>query len=102
MTRSALVLAAACAAALAICAPSGAAPDPAALPGGAWASVARLPDFTGVWNVKDQFKSMGKPRPRPKLTPAYAAPATPMSRPRPGARTCSRRRPTACPSACRW
>ena len=54
--------------------PANAAPsDPDALPGGSWASIAGLPDFTGVWNVKDQFKNMGKPRPRPKLTPAYAA-----------------------------
>ena len=58
---------------LAFAGPGGAAPDPGALPGGSWASLARLPDLTGVWNVKDQFANLGKPRPRPKLTAAYAA-----------------------------
>ncbi len=60
-------------AALMFASPSGAAPNPAALPGGNWSSLARLPDLTGVWNVKDQFANLRKPRPRPKPTSAYAA-----------------------------
>ncbi len=78
MNRRALLTAlTAGAAALALAAWPGAAgsapPSPSSLPGGTWASIAALPDLTGVWNVKDQFANLGKPRPRPKLTPAYAA-----------------------------
>jgi len=49
-------------------------PNPNARPGGTWASIAKLPDWSGVWDP-----ALGRPRPGdappapPKLTPAYAA-----------------------------
>src|SRR4051812_43839731 len=39
-----------------------------------WAAVAKLPDFTGVWEVSPGSRgAAGAPAPRPSLTPAYEA-----------------------------
>lgn len=52
-----------------------AAPRAATLPGSTWASIAKLPDWSGVWEPllfgRDAKKSV--PPARPKLTPAYEA-----------------------------
>ncbi len=49
-----------------------AAADTAELPGRTWASIAKLPDFVGVWEVTRGPRGFARPEPM-SLTPKYAA-----------------------------